>query len=98
MPADASRSRSSRSPIRTVAAGRSASTSARADATAATISAPTPVEELAERHQQIGVGGNADAQEAGHEMGIDHRVLQLRPLTLDAGRSPAARRVRSSAG
>jgi hypothetical protein len=43
-------------------------------------------QELAQCDQQIGIGGEADAQEAGHEMGIDHRILQLRALAVDAGR------------
>jgi hypothetical protein len=54
-------------------------------------------EELAQPDQQIGIGGEADAQEAGHEMGIDHRVLQLRALTVDAGRHRLARRFRPRA-
>jgi hypothetical protein len=43
------------------------------------------MEELSERNQQIWIGSDADTQEAGHEMRVDHRVLQLSPLSLDAG-------------
>ena len=49
-------------------------------------SSADPGEELPQRDQQVGISGNADAQETGHEMGVDHRVLQLRPLALDGGR------------
>ena len=65
------------------AQGMSASTSARAGATAATISAPMPVRKRAKPISMIGVERQRDAREAGHEMGIHHRVLQLRALALD---------------
>lgn len=39
--------------------------------------------QIADAHRCGWHGGQRDAQEAGHEVGIHHRVLQLRPLPVD---------------
>ena len=41
-------------------------------------------EQLREGDQQIGIGGEREAALADREMGVEHRVLQLRALALDA--------------
>jgi hypothetical protein len=45
---------------------------------------PHPSQELAEGGQQVRIGGDGQARHAEREVAVEHCVLELRPLALQA--------------
>ena len=64
--------------------------------TAARISAPMPTKKVAERVEQVGLGGDGDALAREVEVPVEQRILQLRPAAADRGRRRPARKRCSS--